>query len=231
MRMRSWRCSPEARSRLPIVLLVTTAACAAVILPAEQGIDADREAISNLAREVLAQGNYQTELPRTEAVHVRPSWLVLLAPLAKLLSILLPALLVGVLLLLVFWLLKDYLFRDARAGGPHRDLPTIEPDTVRGDRITDPRRLAVEGRYKDAMHALLLLAVNRLSRRSGVDPARSWTSRELVRRLLLPDRARDALRSLVHAVEVSHFGGADVEAADYDRCLDHYRTATGEELT
>jgi len=192
---------------------------------------AERESARRLAGEVLSEGDYQTTLPEIEPIDADWSWFAWLLPLTSVASILMPVLLVGVLLLLLFWLLRDFLVGTGNAGGRgNRRGEAAQTDgTARQRELADPRRLAAEGQYDRAVHVLLLLAIRRVSERSGVDPARSWTSRELARRLLMPDRARDGLRSLVRAVERSHFGGAVVAAEDYDRCLDLYRTATGEE--
>jgi hypothetical protein len=190
-----------------------------------------RESARSLANEVLSEDEYQTTLPEMESIDADGSWFSWLLPLGSVASILLPALLVGVLLLLLFWLLRDFLVGTSRIegrGDRHGD-PGGTDGSARDPALDDPRRLAAQGQYERAVHVLLLLAIRRVCERSGVDPARSWTSRELARRLLMPDPARDGLRSLVRTVERSHFGGAAVAAEDYDRCLDFYRTATGEE--
>jgi hypothetical protein len=88
----------------------------------------------------------------------------------------------------------------------------------RGPAEPDPRseaeRLAAQGRWSEALHALLLGAL------AGVDPAGSLppslTSREVVRVAPLPDSAREDLGALVEAVERTHFGTRAATAADYE---------------
>jgi hypothetical protein len=101
-----------------------------------------------------------------------------------------------------------------------------------GDGEVDPEALARDGRFAEAVHALLLLAQRAVERRRGEPFPRALTSREILRRAKLPGGARDALSSLVLAVEVSLFGGADVGAPDYEACSDRFRSlesALGEE--
>ncbi|HEY6098515.1 MAG TPA: DUF4129 domain-containing protein, partial [Anaeromyxobacter sp.] len=77
---------------------------------------------------------------------------------------------------------------------------------------------------------LLLETLQALSRAARLAP--SLTSREIVERVALPSRAREALEGLVLAVEVSRFGGAPAAEGDYRACrsrfhafLDTYRGA------
>ena len=62
-----------------------------------------------------------------------------------------------------------------------------------------PRRSPREGRFAEAIHALLLETLAALSRAARLAP--SLTSREIVARVPLPARAREALAGLVAAVE------------------------------
>ena len=57
-----------------------------------------------------------------------------------------------------------------------------------------------------------------LRRRSEVPP--SWTSREVVAHVPLADETKDGLRTLVHAVERTHFGGLPADAQEYRRRAD-----------
>ena len=83
----------------------------------------------------------------------------------------------------------------------------------------DADRLAAQGRYGEAVHALLLLAIEQVARRSNQGLPPSCTSRELVRQLPLRESARAAFAELVAAVEVSLFGGLAAGATDYARGL------------
>jgi hypothetical protein len=65
--------------------------------------------------------------------------------------------------------------------------------------------LAGEGRFADALHALLLEAIHTLASSMKTPPASSRTSRELIAELGLQDDQRDAFHRLVLAVEQCRF--------------------------
>lgn len=80
----------------------------------------------------------------------------------------------------------------------------------------DPEALAAQGRFAEAIHALLLRALRGLARALG-GFARGLTSREIVPRA--PAGApRAALEELVAAVERHEFGAQPLSAADFERC-------------
>jgi hypothetical protein len=83
--------------------------------------------------------------------------------------------------------------------------------------LPDPDRLAGEGRWAEAVHALLLRAVDDVGRRAGRLPP-ALTAREIAARAALADDARRALGALVAAGERAHFGGAAVGEPDYRSC-------------
>ena len=90
--------------------------------------------------------------------------------------------------------------------------------------LEDSDRLAASGRFDEAIHVLLLVAIRSLSAESGGDPRPSSTARELVRTFGLEGERRRAFADLVRAVELSLFGGRPVAEDDYARCRDTYRT-------
>ncbi len=87
-------------------------------------------------------------------------------------------------------------------------------------------RLAAEGRYAEAVHALLLAAIRHFAERSRVSIQPSRTSRELVRLLPLGAETREAFSDLVRTVELSLFGGAAVGQEEYERSLARFRDLT-----
>ena len=99
-------------------------------------------------------------------------------------------------------------------------VPEREPD------FADASRLAAEGRYAEAVHALLLAAIRHFAERSRIAVQPSRTSRELVRLLPLGPETREAFTELVRTVELSLFGGAAVGREDYERNLDRFRALT-----
>lgn len=84
--------------------------------------------------------------------------------------------------------------------------------------LADHEALAGAGRYAEAIHALLLRVLAELRMRSEVPSA--WTSREVVAHVPLAGETKDGLRTLVHAVERTHFGGLPADAMEYRRQAD-----------
>jgi len=70
--------------------------------------------------------------------------------------------------------------------------------------------LAAEGRFAEAVHRLLIDALAILASQAGHSFPKAMTSREILASLRLAPEAREALRELVDAVELSHFGGRPV---------------------
>jgi hypothetical protein len=161
------------------------------------------------ARRILDGHAYQTQLPAPRSLE---PFTLPLGPLAILLRILLYTAVAVLVVLAVTWLAR-------RLGRSTRDVEVSEP--VAPEAVAIPiasaEALAADGRYADAIHALLLDTLAALSRAARL-PA-SLTSREIVARVPLAPGARDALAGLVTAVEVSWFGGVTPSRADYLTCL------------
>lgn len=181
-----------------------TALLSATLSPAE---------LRSRAEAVLAAGDYQTALPR-DPTPPKPFDLPL-GPLELLVRILLYTALAVAVTLAVAWLVRRLTAgaRDVEvveaAAGPPPEIP-----------IASAEALAAEGRWAEAIHALLLETLAALSRAARLAP--SLTSREIVERVLLPARARSALEGLVLAVEISRFGGAPAAEPDYRACLSRF---------
>ena len=82
----------------------------------------------------------------------------------------------------------------------------------------DLEELLRAGFFAEAAHMLLQRALSRIEERSGRRWARSLTSREILRRGALEGEDREALRTLVEAVERSLFGGLALTREDYELC-------------
>jgi Domain of unknown function (DUF4129) len=109
---------------------------------------------------------------------------------------------------------------EARPIGAAGEGPLPAPDEI--------ERLARAGAYAEAIHLMLLRALDALRRRLGASWAKSMTSREIARRSELGPSDRQALRMLVGAVEISRFGGQSANEQIYRACLDQYRLLGGE---
>lgn len=194
------------------------------------------EEIRQAVETVLENERFQTELPNEAepeeaVVEEEPSWSFELPDSLLGLARVLMWLLVGAggLLLVIFIVNELSSFRlrprgtATQPGGA--DLPSgaspAEPGT--GLSLDAADRLAREGRYAEALHMLLLDCIAQLRRlRFDAVIAPSLTSREVARRLSLPEKSAHALSAIVSAVELSHFGGRAAGEEDYRRCRDNY---------
>lgn len=84
----------------------------------------------------------------------------------------------------------------------------------------DLEALVQAGRWAEAMHLLLQLAIRQLEHRLRREVPPNLTSREVLREV--EPAARAPLATLVEAVELSHFGGLPTTREDYRRCAEAY---------
>jgi hypothetical protein len=82
--------------------------------------------------------------------------------------------------------------------------------------------LAGQGHYGEAMHVLLLKSLAEIRTRLGVSFAASLTSREIVRRVQLPQTGGNALAAIVQSVERTYYGGRPASREDYAGCRDEF---------
>lgn len=129
---------------------------------------------------------------------------------------------VGALAVLAF-LLRDLIGFGTKARPTA--IPTPDDATMRAvvaAPLRDAEALAAEGRFGEAIHVLLLRTLAALVERGRRNLPTSLTSREIIAEVQLPADADAALRGLVSAVEVSHFGGQVPADAEWQLCLDHF---------
>jgi hypothetical protein len=200
------------------------------------------------ARATLADPRYQRALPDHPEVQpegrdggdlptgrmVRPSSAPVAVPLpilgagAALSKLIFIVLLIVVAALVGFWIFQAIPRRGAE---PLAVAPRKESDEAAGAAgpelsFEDAARLAAEGRYAEAVHALLLAAIRHFAARTRTAIQPSRTSRELVRTLPLAPEAREAFGDLVRTVERSLFGGEPLGAEEYERNLERFRALT-----
>lgn len=134
-------------------------------------------------------------------------------------------LLVVVAALVAFWIVRTAV--EGRRGSAAPEAGPAAAPAVTGPEpepaFEDASRLAAEGRYAEAVHALLLAAIRHFAERSRTAVQPSRTSRELVRLLPLGPETRQAFTELVRTVELSLFGGAAVGAEEWERNLARFR--------
>ncbi|MEQ9606734.1 MAG: hypothetical protein RLN99_03615 [Kiloniellaceae bacterium] len=184
---------------------------------------------------VLGDSRYQTERPETEKLPDIEPWT--LPPwLAEALFWVLVAAVVAMVLFFLYSLLSDLLqnrdaFRRNREGkpaGPARiETPTIERRTVDRRSLAEADRLAAEGRFTEAIHLLLLVAMDRLHRELGPRVAPAMTGREVLRLPALPEATVAPLTRMVQVSEINHFGGRAAAAPDYQSCRDEFLRFNG----
>ncbi len=125
--------------------------------------------------------------------------------------------------LLLFWFTRD-LFgyqQDGPIGDGDEAISSLDRAVVERP-LEDAEALAKRGAYADAVHTLLLRTVMELSQRRGQPLPSSFTSREILERVGLPNVAREALAEIVNVVELSHFGDIPIGADEWRRCLESY---------
>ena len=84
--------------------------------------------------------------------------------------------------------------------------------------------LAASGNYDEAIHLILLGAIQHLSRTASFVSKDSFTSRELAAELRVDEPRKRAFRDLVLAVEESIFRGRRMTEARFGLCRDHFET-------
>lgn len=197
-----------------------------------------------VAREILAGGGQQSELPegsgaaqasrggpteRADAPDREPesapsrddassAWRLPPALVQFFLNGLLWAAIVFVGIVLVLLIVGRV--RDGPA--PARSVESTPTATTRArgpiseEALEDPEGLAAAGRYGDAIHVLLLRALRGLPRASFAPGA---TAREIVAAAALDARRRAALSGLVQAVERCLFAALVPVREDYETCV------------
>jgi hypothetical protein len=133
-------------------------------------------------------------------------------------SVILWALVIAAIGLLAVYLARELLAgRGDAAVLPPPPEPSIDASVTERP-LADAEALAGAGRYREAIHALLLGTLRELADRTGIGKSRSLTSREIVARVAVTSPARAALGDLVTAVEITHFGDTVPGASEYAAC-------------
>lgn len=195
------------------------------------------------ARQALRDARYQRQLPPRSGLEdlqraprrapdlgrmprIRLPFLGLAASVAQLAFV---AILAAALISLVLWIGLEVARRKARPGRAEAG-PEEGPESRAAGTATtadEAARLAGEGRYGEAIHALLLATIGQLATRSRRTLQPHLTSREVARALPLGPESQAAFRELVAAVERWLFGGSPVAAEEYEGCRERYRRLTG----
>jgi len=185
---------------------------AALTIQIQSGATQAQRDIPSTAEDVIRRLDLQTQVPQEpEPVHFKlqlPSevlWVVVALALAVLL-----------------YSLRDLVPLFALRA---EESPNADESTSAGIAGNDPTmvlaaadELAAQGRYVEAMHALLLRGLADIRARLDEPFADSLTSREILRSTWLPQGARESLRDVVGRVEWTYFGERPAGHEDYVAC-------------
>jgi hypothetical protein len=233
---RSLRSSPERRWLLPALLLA-----GAALVSTLAGAQTEPSAAGERARVILKDSRYQTQLPAHQnpndqgeplaapggGVDLPPVSAPVIGAGAELTRIVFIVLAVAVAVLILAWLMQTVFQKMARGrpgGESDVEIESGEDEPVRELDVEDANRLAAEGRFGEAIHALLLAAIQHFAARARMEIQPSRTSRELVRLLPLTGDSRPRFSELVMAVERTLFGGEPAGAEDFQRSLERFRS-------
>ncbi len=192
------------------------------------------EAVEETRDRVLDAGRYQTERPtppETEPARTPmtiPGWLI------EAILWIVAAIVAVMIAVFLYNALQNRsglrLNRDRRS----EDAVTVETPVSARQKAIDSRtleeadKLAAEGRFAEAIHLLLLVAMDRLRRELGGRVPPALTSREVLRLAPVPAPAAVPLERMVSLSEIKHFGGRDAAAPDYDQCRADFLRFSGQ---
>ena len=194
----------------------------------EAAASVDTGAVRDAAAAVLGDNRIQQEMPagrpaEPPAPPRRLTWFDWMDGLGDVARLLMWVVIIVVGVLLISYLTREVIGfnRRARSRGIASGQATargggLEEDAVEAT-LAEADRLSQAGHFGEAVHVLLLCCLGELRRRRrDAQLAPSLTSREILARLSLPERASAAFAAIVDAVELSHFGGRPADAGQYD---------------
>ncbi|MBL8842007.1 MAG: hypothetical protein JNL90_10840 [Planctomycetes bacterium] len=182
------------------------------------------------ARTILAEGDYQVELPAAR----EPGEPMHFGELPEFVGWLVIAVAAAIVLRVIVRLVRERLAARTAAAPParpaHPEPPVAAPvaSALLPTAHLDPAALAAAGRFDEAIHALLLDALQGLLARVRPQPPPGLTARELVR--FGPARVTAPLEELVRLVEAGRYALRALGDADF-AAAQQLRDAIGAEAT
>jgi hypothetical protein len=167
--------------------------------------------VQRMAQDAIRRLDLQTEIPDAPkptqfSLSLRPELLWFI---------------VAVAVLLLLYSFRDLIPLLRSRGGELTEEEVISADAMRREpqvALAAADEFAREGRYREAMHILLLRSLAELRATLDEPFADSLTSREILRSARLPKAAREPLREVVGRVEWTYFGERPAEREDYEAC-------------
>jgi hypothetical protein len=179
-------------------------------------------------RVVRADKSLQWELPTVPPEppeRAPPGWLGIFDVLGPLLELVFWGGLIAIAGLAVWLAVREgeRRWRD-RAVRTARTVPVVRPpgETRVRALLAEADRLAAEGRYAEAVHALLFRGVDDIRDQRPELFRRALTSREIAALAALPERPRAEFGRIAQVVEESFFGGRPVDAGGFADCRRAY---------
>jgi hypothetical protein len=130
-------------------------------------------------------------------------------------------------ILVIVWSMRDslpFISRSRKIIAPEQPPPPLAQSRGMEEAQVEADDLARQGHYGEAMHMLLLKSLNEIRRQLGASFAVSLTSREILRRVQLPDIGRQSLAAIIRSVERTYFGSEGAGQSDYSECRSNFET-------
>ena len=184
-------------------------------------------------RGLIGHHDIQFDFPDGPAIQPPPLWLRHLLEFLDSHAVVLKWggwVLLGAVVLTIGYFLVRYLLQRGLAGADHfpvRPMPAWQPTAEQARLLLrDADALAAQGRFEEAAHLLLLVAIQEIGdRRPGlVLPA--LTSREIATLDALTPQAREIFSNIALVVERCIFGGRPLAAGDYGQVRNAFEQFT-----
>jgi hypothetical protein len=174
---------------------------------------------------LIKDRSLQFQFPQQPRTPPPPGWLIRLADFLRAHEVSFRygawVLLGIVMLALAWWLVRLYL-RHGFSSIATVHVPTMAPWQPSPERarllLADADALAGEGRYAEAAHLLLRIAIQEIGERRPGAVMPSLTAREIAGLEVLSPRARDVFASIAAVVERCLFGGRALAQGDFALC-------------
>ena len=228
---RAWTQPRSLVRRLALAMLVSFALVMPLPASAQQAIDG--VAVEESRDRVLGSGDYQIDRPQPREPRDRGEPMELPAWLVEAILWVIAAIVVGMVLVFLFNVLRNRsglkLNRDrGRQRTELVETPLRKPQSPLDDRtLEEADALAAAGRFAEAIHLLLLVAMDRLRRELGNRVAPALTSREVLDLAPIPETLAAPLTRMVSLSEIKHFGGRDAAATEYRQCRQDFLRFSG----
>ena len=199
----------------------------------------DAERLSEVSRtrdQVLESGEYQTDPPAPREPEERPEQMTLPAGLVEAILWVIGGIVVVMIAVFLYNALQNRsgfkINRDSRQASPRLvETPISDAQREQDARtLEEADALAAEGRFAEAIHLLLLVAMDRLKRELGNRLTPALTGREVLQLAPIPGAVVEPLTRMVSLSEIKHFGGRDAAAPDYAQCRDDFLAFSGLEV-